>query len=320
MIKVFKESLRKLSNVLAVANTQAVPGEPLNETDVRLEGMPEEGGITVSWMTTNYDFVETLGLEILRGRSFNRNLAADSMAVIFNESAVTALGAAKPLGRNIIYEDRRYEVIGVVRDFHFASLHEPIGPLVLFGPDPYNEARPNLLVVVRIAPDHVASTLESIEKSWSRFVPGQPLVYSFLDEEFDAAYRTDRTTGRLFAVFSGLAILIASLGLVGLASLMTTRRTKEIGIRKALGAQVSGLVSMLTMDFLRLVLVAFVIAAPIAYAGMSQWLERFAYRIEISFWTFAVAGVLTLLTALLSVGYQSARTALADPVKALRYE
>lgn len=319
-IEVFKESLRKLSGVLAVANTQAVPGEPLNETDVRLEGTPEEGGITVSWMTTNYDFVETLGLEIVTGRSFNRNLAADSMAVMLNESAVTALGSAYPLGRNIVYEDRRYNVIGVVKDFHFASLHEPIRPLVLFGPDPFNEARPNLLVVVRIAPENVASTLKSIEKSWSRFVPDQPLVYSFLDEEFETAYRTDRTTGRLFAVFSGLAIMIACLGLIGLASLVTARRTKEIGIRKVLGARVSGLVSMLSMDFLGLVLVAFVIAAPTAYVGMSRWLERFAYRIEMSAWTLAAAGAIALLMALLSVGYQSARAALADPVKALRYE
>ena len=192
--------------------------------------------------------------------------------------------------------------------------------MALLGPDPRNTNRPNLLAAARLRIDDLPQTLASVEATWNRFAPQEPFVYTFLDETFAQLYEAERRTSRLITVFAGLAILIACFGLFGLAAYMAEQRTKEIGIRKVFGATVSGIVMLLSKDFARLVLVAIVLAAPLAYLTMQNWLDTFAYRVEMSWWIFLLTGLAALTIALATVSYQAIRAALANPVKALRYE
>jgi putative ABC transport system permease protein len=236
---------------------------------------------------------------------------------VLNEAAIQKMAMMDPIGQRLTFLGPRQTmpIIGVMKDFNTASLHQEIGPLAItLGrfPMPF--------VSVRIRPNDVPSTLAYLEQTWNRFLPGQPFEYSFLDQDFNDLYQADQRLGQIFTIFAGLAILIACLGLFGLASFTTQQRTKEIGVRKALGASVPGIVVLLSKEFTKLVLIAFVIAAPVAYFAMQKWLEDFAYRTSIGALTFAAAGIIALLIAWLTVSYQSIRAASIDPVKALRYE
>ena len=209
----------------------------------------------------------------------------------------------------------RGRVVGVVRDFHFNSLQQEIDPLALFL---YPRSYRHLLV--KISPTDVPATLAFLQQQWTTFAPQRPFDFQFLDQEFDALYRAEERAGQLFGFFAGLAIFIACLGLFGLASFAAEQRTKEIGVRKVLGASVPTVVLLLSKDFTWLVLVAFVVAVPVAYVAMNQWLDHFAYRIDIPWPIFLVAGLAVLVVAWLTVSYQSVKAALANPVESLRYE
>jgi putative ABC transport system permease protein len=205
-------------------------------------------------------------------------------------------------------------VKGVVEDFHFDSLHKPIEPLVLLaGTSVYH-------LLVRTAPGDLRAALDDLEAAWGRFAAHRPFEYEFLDEEYAAVYRAEQRVGQMFTTFSLLAILVACLGLLGLAAYAVVQRTKEIGIRKVLGASPASIVLLLSKEFVRLVALAFVVAAPLAYFATQRWLDDFAFRINLSWWIFALAGGTALLIALLTVSYQSIRAALTDPIKSLRYE
>lgn len=319
-IEAFKAELRRQPGIVRASNAQTVPGRAFGETELRVQGAPQHEPRTLAWLTASYDFVETLGLELVAGRGFSRDVAADSMAIVLNESAVAALGLDTPLGRKLVENERPYTVIGVVEDFHFASLHRVIGPLAIFGPDPWSQNRPNRLTIVRTQTGDVTGTLTAMRATWAAFAPQQPFTYSFLDRDFDALYRSERRTGRLLGVFSGLALLIACLGLFGLAALSAEQRTREIGIRKVLGASVTSIVGLFSREVAMLVLLAFIAATPVAYVALQRWLERFAYRIEISGWIFLGVGLAALAVALLTVSTQALRAALTDPVESLRYE
>ena len=207
-------------------------------------------------------------------------------------------------------------VVGVVKDFHFRSMHEAIGPLVFFIPTP------NWFSVfsVRVRPENLDETLALMEQTWTAFEPTHPFTYSFLDQQFAQLYLAEARVSKLLNYATALAIFIACLGLFGLAAFTAEQRTKEIGIRKVLGASVGGIVVLLSKDFVRLVGIALVVAAPLAYFARQWWLQRFAYQVDLSWQTFLLAGALALGIALLTVSYQAIRAALADPVKALRYE
>ena len=203
----------------------------------------------------------------------------------------------------------------MVKDFHYNSLHQAIGPLVmLIHPSSFGH------LSVRIRPEGVAATLDVLEQTWTTWAPGWPFEYYFLDEDLADEYEAEEKVGQLAGGFSLLAIVIACLGLFGLAAFSAEQRTKEIGIRKVLGASVGGIVVLLSKDITRLVLAAFVIAAPLAYLAMQRWLDAFVYRVDISWWIFLLAGLAALAIAWLTVSYQSIKAALADPVEALRYE
>ncbi len=248
-------------------------------------------------------------------------MVTDSLAAIMNESAVKSLGWQKgPLGKKVLrFVDRNgtkraYTVIGVVKDFHFESLHEKIGPLIMFMGDNSGS------IVVKVKTNDIADLLASFKKQWSAFPSDAPFGYSFIDERFESVYKAEQKIGRILSIFAGLTIFVACLGLFGLATFTAQQRTKEIGIRKVLGASVGNIITLLSKDFLVLVLIVNLIAWPIAYYAMSRWLQDFAYRIEVSWWVFAASALGALFIALFTVSFQAIKAAVANPVNSLRTE
>jgi putative ABC transport system permease protein len=269
-------------------------------------------------MNVDAGFIPALGMKIIAGRNFSSAIASDSSAVILNQAAVQLFGWADPLGKQVAYPGLqakwRGTVVGVVEDFHFESLHTQIQPLMILYQPGYQ------YISVRIRPEDIASSVRFVENAWHKFAPEQPFEFSFLDKDFDALYRSERDTGTIFAILSALTIFIACLGQLGLAAFMIEKRTKEIGVRKVLGASVPGIVGFLSKEFLKLVVIGILIACPIAYAVMESWLQDFAYRITIGWWVFLLSGSIAMLIALVTVSVQAIKAALANPVEALRYE
>lgn len=265
------------------------------------------------------DFVEVYGMEIIAGRAPGAETTSDSLlAYVLNETAVRAAGYPSldaVLGSRAAFWGYEGEVVGVVRDFHTSGLQAPVEPLALAAADVYHS-----VLTARVRTADLPRTLAELEAIWAEIVPMRPFDVEFMDEAFGAQYETERRFGRLFGVLAGLAILLACLGLFGLASYAAAQRTKEIGVRKALGASTPSLVALLTKDAVKLVAVAFVLATPVAYIAFDRWLDGFAYRVDVGVDVFALAGVFTLLIALSTVGFQAFRAASMNPVKALRYE
>jgi putative ABC transport system permease protein len=314
------EWLRNPEVVAVGATSSSYPGRSHSSGHtVRRAGASDEEGVVMYRNWVDSSFVGTLGLELAAGRGFSATSEAGERALLLNEAAVRGLGWATPeeaLGETLVLRGEGEKVvIGVVKDFHFKSLHHRIEPLIL---TPQYHTPTNLLV--RIQPGEVPHTLNTLQATWERFSPGQPFTYTFLDDTVDALYKADAQWGQVVGYGALLALLIGCLGLFGLASFSAEQRTKEIGVRKALGASVFGLVALLSGDFLRLVGVAFVVAVPIAYGVMHRWLNDFAYHVDLSWTVFLLAGLLALAIALLTVSFQAIRAALADPVKSLRYE
>ena len=267
------------------------------------------------WIAVDHDFIDTFQIEILKGRNFSREFPGDSRnAYLLNEAAVKEIGWTSPLGKQFEIIEKG-PVIGVVRDFHFFSLHRKIEPLALFI---YPEALDYL--ALRIKPDSLPETLAFLEKKWAEFSKTQPFAYSFLDEDYDNLYKSETRLTRVFSHIAILSIFIACLGLFGLATFMIERRTKEIGVRKVLGASVSNLFIVLSKEFTKCVLMANIIAWPLGYLIMNHWLQDFAYRIDLEIWIFLMAMALVLIIALFTVSYQVIKAASANPVEVLRYE
>jgi putative ABC transport system permease protein len=261
-----------------------------------------------------------MGLEIVEGRDFVREFTADPIeSVIVNETLVKEMGWDSAVGKRIKTFMGRKEpltIIGVAKDFHFESLHSPIKPAIYYI-EPRN---PLEFLYVKISPDDIPASLGLLERTWKNNAPNFPFMYSFLDEEFHKLYRMEERWQRIICNTAIFAILISCLGLFGLSALTIARRTKEIGIRKVLGASVSGLTRMVTMDFLKLVILASAVAWPLAYYAMSRWLRSFAFRIDMEWWIFALAALLAAAVALLTVGSQAVKAAVSNPVESLRYE
>jgi len=315
----FKREALQLPGVLSASASSNLPGETLGDDLFRLEGNPADQVEMVWMMYADHDIVETLDLEMAAGRAFSRDFPTDSSSIILNRTAAELFGGDDLVGKRLVTPfgstgQAAYTVVGVVEDFHFQSLHQDIRPLgIQIGSNP-------LYLAVRIRPDDVPGTLRALEAQWQAVAPEEPFTFSFLDANVDALYQADQRTGQLFGTFALLAVLIACLGLFGLAAFTAEQRTKEIGVRKVLGASVGGIVVLLSKDFVKLVGLAFVLAAPLAYLVMNWWLESFAYRADIAWWIFLTAGLTALVIAVLTVSYQAIRAAVADPVKALRYE
>jgi putative ABC transport system permease protein len=268
----------------------------------------------------DYNYLQTLGMQMVAGRNFSRHLASDSTAVIVNESAARALGwNQNAIGRTLTHSDNEakrntYHVIGIVKDFHFKSFHERISPLVMT-----LHSRQGTMLIKTKTKD-IAGLLASIKTSWDKMNAKAPFSYSFLDERFNNTYRAEQNTGFMLGIFAGLTIFVACLGLFGLATFMARKRNKEIGVRKVLGASVQSIVSLLSKDFLKLVGIAFLVAAPVSWFIMNKWLQDFAYRINISWWVFALAALAAVIIAIGTVSIQAIRAAVANPMKTLRTE
>ncbi|KAB2878831.1 FtsX-like permease family protein [bacterium] len=311
----FKQALMTVNGVEHVTVANGVPGQDIGNSAFYTEGHQNDPRLLWT-LRSDFDIAKTLKMEISEGRDFSNEFATDSTSVILNEAAVKVLGLTKPLAQFIyrFSEDKPLKVIGVVKDFNFQSLHQEIQPLVILP-----EGRGSV-AAIRIRPDNIAGTVASVEKIWNQFQAGQPFVYSFLDEDFDALYRAEQRVSKIISIFAGLAIFIACLGLLGLAAYTAEQRTKEIGIRKVLGASAAGIVALLSKEFLKWVLISNLIAWPLAYYFMNSWLENFAYRIDITMGVFVIAGGAALCIALLTVSLQAFKAASANPVEALKYE
>ncbi|HMB92363.1 MAG TPA: FtsX-like permease family protein, partial [Rhodothermales bacterium] len=316
--KAIKATFAQTAGVARIAAASNAPPDGLNSWRVRPEQAPPEEADLMSLLAVDYDYLETLGLHLTAGRAFSEDFPVDAEGVILiNEAAVQKWGLDDPVGQRFHLDTvgLTVPVIGVVENFHLASLHEQIEPVFLIiRPSWYNR------LVLKIEPGQVAETMAALERQWTTFAPDWPFEYAFLDDRFDALYRAEQRLGTLFSSFAGLAIFIACLGLFGLAAFSAEQRTQEIGIRKVLGATVLQILALLTREFVLLVLVAFVVATPLAYLAMQRWLEDFAYRTDLGVGTFLLAGGLALLIALLTVSYQSLKAAVADPATSLRHE
>ncbi|GAB3985001.1 ABC transporter permease [Spirosoma terrae] len=272
--------------------------------------------INLRGLYVDYDFIPTYQIKMAAGRNFSRNYSTDTAMVVLNETAVHRLGwtPEQAIGKLFYYGESKGQIIGVTNDFHFESLHQQLSAVAMI-------LQPNTLnwLSVPIQGD-VPTAVSQVETVWKRFFPNRPFEYQFLDERFNKLYAREQTQQTLFSIFAGIAILISCLGLFGLSMFIAEQRTKEIGIRKVLGASVPSLVRLFSTDFLKLVLVALVIATPLAWYAMYNWLNDFAYRTTIHWWIFLLAGGLTVLIALLTVSVQSIKVALMNPVKSLRSE
>ncbi|GAB3489568.1 ABC transporter permease [Spirosoma knui] len=275
-------------------------------------------------------FLPTYGIKLVAGRNFDPKNSADNYgAIIVNQAFVKQFGWKNPINERIPGKFPAHRVIGVTDDFHYASLHEKVQPLILMmRSDSIFEGIENLMFQSSPSPDlsikltagNLPQKVAMLEQTWKRVAPDLPFSFTFLDEDLQRQYESEQRLGHIVTIASGLSILIACLGLFGLATLAVARRTKEIGVRKVLGASVPSIVNLLARDFLKLVLVAIVIASPLAWYAMHQWLQNFAYKIDMQWWVFLLAGALALLIAFLTVSFQSVKAALANPVKSLKME
>ena len=308
-----KRAFLRHPDVLKVTAVWPPPGGGGEHHVVRPEGTAENEW-EMQILGIEEDFLDTYEIELVAGRNIDLTIASDSTkAFLLNETAVKRLGWDEPLGKTFQWRKRQGYVIGVVKDFHTESLHSPIEPVVMF-----HWIHPTLSI--RIRPENVQETLAFLEETWKEFIPHRPFSYQFQDEMMAGHYRHERRQGRIFGTLSGLAIVVACLGLFGLATYTAEQRRKEIGIRKSLGATVPGLLGLLSRDFLKLAALANVLAWPVAYYAMDRWLEGYPYRIGMELGPFLIAGCLALVIAQVTVSYQALRAASGDPVKALRYE
>lgn len=267
-------------------------------------------------------FIETLDLKLKKGRGFESRFN-DSLSVVINETAARQIGWENPLGQRIKYpggQQESYTVVGVLKDFNVQSLHTPIEPFALFSKSSQSYTSSTSYITVKLNLGNPQQTIKAIEAKWQEFTADVPFEYSFLDEDLAAAYVSDQRLAKLFGIFTSLAIFVACLGLFGLVAFTAQQRTKEIGIRKVVGAGVTDIVRLLSIDFIKLVCIAIIIASPLAWYGMSRWLQDFAYRIDITWWMFALAGSFALVIALVTVSCQAIKAAVANPVKSLRTE
>jgi putative ABC transport system permease protein len=324
-LEAMKTELLRHPNILKVSASSTLALGRNSYSAHHAVGKPEGELTMLHTQIVDEEFIDTYDIEIIKGRNFSKDYVTDKQeAIIINEATVRKLGwQDNPLGQQIEVLDsldkrRKYTVIGVVKDYHYASLHEAIQPLILYNTNPHggNYYR----MSIRTSPLNIQETVSFIKSKWKEFDSQYPIEYVFLDAEYDDLYRAEERLGQLFGYFTALAVFIGCLGLFGLSAFSAEQRTKEIGIRKVLGASTPGVIGLLLKEFTKWVLVAVVIAWPVGYFIMKTWLQNFAYRIGLGFSTFILAAMLALVISVLTVIYQASRAALANPGDSLRYE
>ncbi|MVM33051.1 FtsX-like permease family protein [Spirosoma sp. HMF4905] len=318
----FKQELLRLAGIQTVTHALTNPLQNGNTTDgVEWPGKDPNSAIQFNNTVVGYDYAKTLKLKLIEGRDFSPNFGTDSSNYLINQSAAKRMGykdriAGSPIGQPLSFGKKPGKIVGLIEDFHFNSLHVPIRPLIIRLGENWS---PNN-ILIRTQPGQTKQALASIEALCKKLNPKLPFTYSFIDAEYQKLYKSETVVGTLATIFACMAIFIACLGLFGLAAFTAEQRTKEIGVRKVLGASVASIVGLLSGDFVKLVLIAIVIASPLAWYVMNQWLQDFAYKIDIEWWVFALAGTLAIGIALLTISFQSVKAALMNPVKSLRSE
>jgi putative ABC transport system permease protein len=321
----FIEELKRIPGIENAAGSFSLLGRQADFFGAQFlpEGSSEV--LTTKNMVIDDDFAQTIGFDFIEGKGYSKE-TNDSLSIILNESAVKTMGLKDPIGKKINQIQRgpngnltlSYTIIGVIRDFNFQSLRDPITPLTIQSIESLNGG-PGY-AVARIKSANLTSVIDHVEAKWKEFAPEEPFKFLFLDENLKSQYDSEKQASQIFGIFSALAIVIACVGLFGLAAYTANLRTKEIGVRKVMGASVSSVVVLLTKDFTKLILIAFVLSVPLSYYIMDQWLEGFAYRIEIGISVFLIAGLIALLISWITVSYQSIKAAIVNPIKSLRSE
>ncbi len=320
----FREELLQNPSILAASMSRGVPGGGNGIQVMRVEKDNKMQEYALNLIPCDYEFPELLKLEFIAGRSFNRDMGTDkNEAVIINESTAEAMGWGKnALGKKIHYGfeidgsgGQMLKVIGVVKDFNYTSLHNKIEPLVMFIPQfPFN------ILTIRLKPGHSQATIDYIQDKWNQFGANRPFDYYFLDKDYESKYQSESKLGTVFATFAGLSIFIALLGLLGLSSFIAMQRSKEIGIRKVLGSSVEGILRMLYRESVILVLIACAIAIPLAHYFLNDWLDNFAYHMQITWVTYLLAAITSFVVAIISVSFHAIKAATANPVNSIKYE
>ncbi len=314
----FKDELLTHTNVVSATGSFSYPGQAFDGLVHGAIGSSMEDRASIGNVFGDYEYIKTLGIEILEGRDFSRDLASDSSAVLLNETAVERLRLADPVGTQLIGDNTvpSFNIIGVVKDFHFMPLHNEITP-VMFRLNRFNRAG---FLSVRVKPENYSETISFIENKWNEFTGGTPFYFNYLDENIALSYETEEKIGQIAGMFSLVAIFISCLGLFGLSAFTSEQRSKEIGIRKVLGATVPGVVTLLSKEYAKLLTVSFLVAFPSSYFLMDRWLDNFAYTSKLSVTVFLIAGILTLVIAMLTISFQTVRSAIANPVDSIRHE
>ena len=324
----FINEVKKFPEVLSVASASSRVG---NRDDFFGQMFQPEGSnevLTVKSMVMDDDFANVIDFRLKEGRFFSHE-TSDSLSIVLNEKAVQTIGLVDPVGKRLTNDDffrwspkdkktRLFTIVGVAKDFHFQSLRDEITPLVIFSKEIFGPQANSQRMAIKIKPGEFQSAIGKIERMWKEFAPERPIHYEFLDDNLKTGYSDEQRSSKMFTIFSGLAIIIACVGLFGLSAFTASQRTKEIGIRKVLGASVSGVVMLLTREFTKLVLIAFLVAVPLSWWMMNQWLSTFAYRIGLGAGPFLMAGLIALAIAWLTISYQSIKAAVVNPVSSLK--
>ncbi len=321
-VNAFKEEMVKQSGVLSGTLSSFLPVSESSRSDntySKSAVMDMANGLNMQTWYIDCDYLKTLGMEIIEGRSFSKEYGTDSTGVIINETTAKLLGYEHPVGQNLYASDDNRQlyplhIIGVIRNFHYESLRQTVGPLC------FRLGESDGAAIFKVNAKNISGLMKSVELAWKKMAPGMPFSYRFLDDAFDNMYRSEQRMGKISMAFSILAILVACLGLFGLATYAAEQRVKEIGIRKVLGASVTSIVEMLSADFMKLILISALIAFPVSWWAMHTWLMSFAFRIHIAWWVYIVAGGIAFFIALTTISFQAIKAAIANPVNSLRAE
>jgi len=314
----FKTDLFKIPGIKNVTASTNIMGEEIYWTNGSRQLTPNSKSVTLYNLGIDYDFIPSYGLKIMAGRNFSKDFKSDQHAVLLNEEAAKLLGFTdfnKAVNQSFVSAGDTVKLAGIVANYHQEGLQKVIQPMI-FRLVPNSRGSYG----IKIETTNVKETIAAVQKTWSKYFPADPFNYFFLDEYFNRQYNADDLFGKVFGLFAFLAILIACFGLLGLSAYNVLQRTKEIGIRKILGASTQNLLYLLSKDFLVLVLLSFIIAIPVSWWVMHSWLQNYAYRINITWWVFAVAGVIAICIALFTISFQALKAALANPVESLRTE
>ncbi|MBE9586880.1 ABC transporter permease [Mucilaginibacter sp. JRF] len=310
------KALNMVTNVSLMAMSSIQNNDGQSSGGLDWDGREKDFDPAMAYFQVDADYMKIVNMKLKEGRWFDEGRKFDRKNAILNEAAVKELNLHKPyIGQRLVSRGDTGQVIGVVKDFNFKSLHEKIGPAIIKLDDYYSTD-----YLIQVAPGKQAEAIKGIQKIWDKYCPGDPFNYTFLDQEFDNMYKEDAKVSGLMSVFAIVAVIISCLGLFGLAAFTAEQRGKEIGIRKVLGASVSGIVTLLSKDFIYLVLISLVLASPLAWWLMNKWLQNFAYRAELQWWMFAMAGIIAIVIAFFTISFQAIKAAVVNPVKRLRSE